>query len=61
MIAWPATVVTKRSEGWRRIGTVLDPTMRADEPKEMEVPDAVIAEAPGVKVVPATEMPCDSG
>lgn len=61
MIGWPATVLMKGSEGWKSSGTVLVPTMKADEPKETEVPDAVMAGAPGVNVVPAAEMPCDSG
>ena len=39
---------------------VLLPTTRAEEPSDMRVPDTVIGGAPGVRVVPATDMPLES-
>ena len=38
-----------------------DPITRAEDPNEIGVLDTVMAGAPGVSVVPATEMPFDTG
>ena len=56
VITWPA-IVAVTGFGSPERGTVDVPIMRADEPKYIGVPDTVIGGAPGVKVVPATEMP----
>ena len=42
-------------------GMLLSPMTKADEPNEMEVPEIVMADAPGVNVVPAMEIPLPSG
>lgn len=61
VMTWPAIVAVRRSglgfSGTRGTVDVLVPTMGADGPKCIGVPDTVIGGAPGVSVVPAMEMP----
>lgn len=60
LIEWLATVRVTGSVSPER-GTVLVPMMRADESRCIRVPDTVMGGAHGVKVVPAIEMPWESG
>lgn len=58
--ASPATVVMDGVVSSAGSETVLLPAMRAMKPSDMGVPDTVIGGVPGVRVVPATEMPLES-
>lgn len=60
MTASLATVVMNGVVSSAGSEIVLLPTMRATEPSDMGVPGTVIGGAPGVRVVPATEMPLES-
>ena len=61
VMMWPAmVVVVGMGVLWVR-GIVLMPMTRADGSRCTGMPDMVIGGAPGVKVVPAMDMPCESG
>ena len=57
VMTWPAIVVVMELGPAEGRGTVDAPIMRADGPSCIGVPETVIGGAPGVKVVPAMEMP----
>ena len=59
-MTWPAMVVVIGPVFLEK-GTVDVPITRADEPRCIEVPDTVMGGAPGVSVVPAIEIPWESG
>lgn len=57
VMTWPAIVVVMELGPAEGRGMVDAPIMRADGPSCIGVPETVIGGAPGVKVVPAMEMP----
>ena len=58
---WPAILAVNGAGTLGARSTVEVPTTRADESKRIGVPETVRGGAPGIKVVPAMEMPCETG